>query len=257
MAVPQWVFFDVGNVLLDEDPLTFLSLLRHVEAVRRARPERTFLDVLAAREAKAASGARWPMYEVVSEVLSPTECASLWEETAREVRGRFAELSPLIPGAKEVVERLARDFRLGLIANQGPECRAWLARLGLLDRFEVVAFSDELGRAKPDPGLFRLALDKAGAEPGECVMVGDRLDNDILPALRLGMSTVWVRWSRRETKGWRPKDPRARAYLESLDRLEARQSENLPATIIVDKLSGLDKLLDSSARETLVAQNVN
>ena len=256
MAALRWVFFDVGNVLLNEDPLTFFSFLRHAEAVCRARPERTYRDVLAAREAKAAAGALWPVYEVVSEVLSPAECDSLWEETAREVRGRFAELSPLIPGAREVVEQLACGFRLGLIANQGPECRAWLGKLGVLEQFEVVAFSDELGQAKPDLGLYRLGLDKAGAEPGECVMVGDRLENDILPASRLGMATVWVRWARRETKGWKPRDPRARDYLQSLDRLEARQPASPLATVIVDNLSGLDTLLDS-ARETLSPKNVN
>ena len=38
-----------------------------------------------------------------------------------------------------------------------------------------------------------MALKKAECEPGEAVMVGDRLDNDIVPAKKLGMKTVWVR----------------------------------------------------------------
>ena len=53
--------------------------------------------------------------------------------------------------------------------------------------------SAEAGCAKPDLRIFTMALDKAGCEPSEAVMVGDRLDNDIIPAKKLGMKTVWVR----------------------------------------------------------------
>ena len=53
--------------------------------------------------------------------------------------------------------------------------------------------SAEAGCAKPDPKIFTMALNKAGCEPAEAVMVGDRLDNDIAPAKKLGMKTVWVR----------------------------------------------------------------
>jgi 5'-nucleotidase len=239
----RWVFFDVGNVLLDEDPLTSLSLRRHAEAVARVRPDLTFLDVLAAREARAAAGSRWPLYEAVAPVLGEDGCASVWEAVAREVRARFDELSPPIPGAAEAVERLSRDYRLGLIANQGHEARGRLGRLGWLDGFEVVAFSEELGHVKPDPALFRAAMAAAGAQPGECLMVGDRLDNDVAPAAALGLATAWVRWPRREAKGWRPSDPEARAYLESLGRLSALSASagDAPApTLTVDEVGGLD-----------------
>ena len=64
-----WLLFDVGNVLLDEDPLTFLSFRRHVEAVRRMDPEHTFLSLLAERSRRADLGSRRPVFEVVSTVL--------------------------------------------------------------------------------------------------------------------------------------------------------------------------------------------
>jgi len=38
-----------------------------------------------------------------------------------------------------------------------------------------------------------MALDKAGCRPEEAIMIGDRLDNDIIPAKKMGMRTVWVR----------------------------------------------------------------
>ena len=51
----------------------------------------------------------------------------------------------------------------------------------------------EAGCAKPDLRIFKMALQKAKCEPNEAVMVGDRLDNDIVPAKELGMKTIWVR----------------------------------------------------------------
>ena len=136
-----WAFLDVGNVLLDEDPLTFRSFRVHVEAVRAARPDLTFDRLLADREERALSGSRWPLYEAVSRYLDDDGCTEAWKAAEREVRARFDELSPPVAGAVAMLDRLARRFRLGLIANQGPECRRRLDRLGWLGRFEVIALS--------------------------------------------------------------------------------------------------------------------
>ena len=46
---------------------------------------------------------------------------------------------------------------------------------------------------KCDPKIFTMALDEAGCNASEAFMIGDRLDNDIIPAKKLGMKTVWVR----------------------------------------------------------------
>jgi 5'-nucleotidase len=246
----RWVFLDVGDVLLDEDPLTYRSFRRHVEAVQRVRPDLTFRELLAAREARAAAGSRWPVYEVVSAVLDEAACAAAWASAEREVRAEFAALSPLIDGADALVERLARRYWLGLIANQGPECRARLAALGLFDHFTVVALSEERGLFKPDPGLFRWAIERAGASPSRCVMVGDRLDNDVAPARALGLATIWVRWPRRAAKGWRPDDPEALAYRDSLERSSAPASapgSHVRPSLAIDTIGELDAALDGLA----------
>ena len=41
--------------------------------------------------------------------------------------------------------------------------------------------------------IFRIALERADCMPEEAVMVGDRIDNDIIPAKKLGMKTVWIK----------------------------------------------------------------
>ena len=57
----------------------------------------------------------------------------------------------------------------------------------------MVVASAEEGISKPDLRIFQIALDRADCEAEATVMVGDRIDNDILPANNLGMMTVWIK----------------------------------------------------------------
>ena len=219
----EWIFLDVGNVLLDEDPLTYLSFRRHVEAVLRAQPGSTFRDLLAACEARAAAGSRWPVSEVVVGLPGRGRVRrGLGRDRTRGPRPRSPRSRRLIPGAAAVVERLARRYRLGLIANQGPRVprparRARPARPLRGRRVQRGAS----GGSSPTPRCSGTRSTAQARPPGGCLMVGDRLDNDIAPAAALGMATAWVRWPRRAAKGWRPDDPEALAYRDSLERVAA------------------------------------
>jgi 5'-nucleotidase len=239
----RWVFLDVGNVLLDEDPLTWLVFRRHAEAVRRVRPDRSLLDLVSEREARVAAGSRWPVHDVVAAYLDEARTTEVWAATDREVRAHFAALSPPVAGAVEAVHRLSRRFRLGLISNHPPQCRDLLAELGLLGLCEVVLLGEEQRLYKPDRALFLRALEGAGALPSECLMVGDRLDHDIAPAAAVGMATAWIRWPDRSAKGWRPDDPAGLAYLQSLQRT-AVLGDPVQPTITVDTVSDLAAAID-------------
>jgi HAD superfamily hydrolase (TIGR01549 family) len=245
----EWVFLDVGNVLLDEDVLTFATFSRHVDAIRRIRPDRSFEDLLAEREAKAEVS-RWPVYEVASSYLDESAIGAVWSEAEKDVRSRYGALNPPIPGAVELLDRLRGHFRLGLIANQPREGREWFDRLGWLERFEVVVLSESEGVSKPDPALFRIALDRARTEPGRCLMVGDRLDNDVAPASESGMKSALVRWPDRAEKGWNPTDLEGIAYLRSLERSAARFEADWAGptpSIVVDGLRGLLRFFEEPA----------
>ena len=47
--------------------------------------------------------------------------------------------------------------------------------------------------AKPDKKIFEMALNRAGCRPEQAMMIGDRIDNDIIPAKKLGMKTIWIK----------------------------------------------------------------
>ena len=88
---------------------------------------------------------------------------------------------------------VAKGYKLGIIANQKPGTAERLESWGLHQYFDVIAASAELGYAKPDKEIFEKALELAGCTAEESVMVGDRLDNDMIPAKAIGMETVWIK----------------------------------------------------------------
>ncbi len=58
--------------------------------------------------------------------------------------------------------------------------------------FDEIVISGAFGKGKPDPSIFRHAVERLGVEPGESLMVGDKLTTDICGGLSAGMTTVWV-----------------------------------------------------------------
>ncbi len=190
----QWIFLDVGGVLLDETPLSQFVIERHFEAIRSSGAAIDVIELWARYESLCGADLRWPLYRLISTYLSESECDSVWREVDREVRTRYREFVPPAESTLKWINAHANrtDLSLGIIANQPIECRAVLESIAILDRFRVVLLSEEEGLHKPDRAIFERALNLADADASNCVMIGDRLDNDIAPALELGMRTVWL-----------------------------------------------------------------
>jgi HAD superfamily hydrolase (TIGR01509 family) len=84
-------------------------------------------------------------------------------------------------------------FRFAVLSNFTANLPLIVEEVGLGATVEEVLCSAIEGLRKPDPAIFRLALDRLGVHAGEAVMIGDSLGNDIQPAKALGLTTVWLR----------------------------------------------------------------
>ncbi len=107
-----------------------------------------------------------------------------------------------------------RGLKLGLVSNAfdpGWLLRGDLERMGLAERLDVAVFSSEVGKRKPDPLIFRRALDGLGVAPGRALFVGDSRDADIRGAGELGMTTVQALWFRADPDE-RGADPHYEAF---------------------------------------------
>lgn len=86
-----------------------------------------------------------------------------------------------------------RGYNIGVIANQAAGTQKRLENWGLMKYIQLVIASAEEGVAKPDKRIFEIALERSMCSPSEAVMIGDRIDNDIIPAKEMGMATIWVK----------------------------------------------------------------
>lgn len=99
-----------------------------------------------------------------------------------------ATLSRNIP----VLEALGRRYRLGIVSNFYGNLPAVCRGCGLAPLFGAVADSEVVGIGKPDPEIFRAAMDPLGALPATTIMVGDSLHRDREGARRSGLGFIWV-----------------------------------------------------------------
>jgi len=103
------------------------------------------------------------------------------------------ENAVLKPFALEILDSLhSSGIKLGLVSNTPPTSSLILERLQLINRFDVVVFSCDVGFLKPDPRIFNMALRALETPPSQAVIVGDKIRTDILGGAILGMKSVLV-----------------------------------------------------------------
>jgi len=191
----QWVFFDIGDVLFDENAQhqwLFHELLRTL----RAHGKTVQWDDFNQTRKRLVSQGPNPEAAIKGSLafycVNSSETEVLWQE-ARHAYSEMRKPRPygfLLDNITGVLEDLKRDFRLGIIANQHPPITQALENYGVASLFDVIVISETVHLFKPDPAIFQRGLDQAQISPAEAVFVGDRPDNDIAPAKALGMRTV-------------------------------------------------------------------
>jgi HAD superfamily hydrolase (TIGR01509 family) len=99
----------------------------------------------------------------------------------------------LVPGdgVLAVLDRLrARGLRLGLVSNCSSEVGELWEQSPFAGRFDAVVLSADVGICKPDPRIYRLALERLGVAPGDAVFVGDGHSDELGGAERAGLRAI-------------------------------------------------------------------
>lgn len=170
----KWIFFDMGSTLIDES----LAL------------EHRIRDVIAGTDITCEQFREKMVF--FARQNQPADLAAIKFFGLKKTPWHKEE-ERLYPDTLQCLETIHKRFQTGIIANQSPGSKERLGRFGILQYIDLLIVSAEEGVEKPDRRIFELALERAGCRPEEAVMVGDRLDNDIVPANEMGMYTVWIR----------------------------------------------------------------
>ncbi|SFD85765.1 putative hydrolase of the HAD superfamily [Actinopolyspora alba] len=214
-APTELVLLDVGGPIYD-DAVYRDALLRATRELAGAEIDReTFQRVYDEQRQRQAGSLRTAIAE---HFLTPDDRKRL-----SDLAESYWEYPPsaLYPEVLPTVRALARTYRLAVVANQRELVVEALRRDGIAEHIDVWAISETVGAEKPDPAIFRYAMDRAGVSAAETVHVGNRLDTDVRGAKRVGLRSVWI------TRGEAPPHPTSEqlaepdAVIRSLDELPA------------------------------------
>jgi HAD superfamily hydrolase (TIGR01549 family) len=173
------VFFDVGETLVDE------------QRWWRELAERSGLQAHVVWAALGVTIERGEEHDALWGHLGLERPATWWE-------GLSYEVGDLYPDAIRCLEEVrALGLSVGIVGNQTAALESW-ARDAALPA-DVISSSASLGVRKPDPRFFEEIVRLAACPPDAVAYVGDRVDNDVLPALAAGLVAVHVRrgpWGR-------------------------------------------------------------
>ena len=199
----EWLFFDIGNTLYDE---TWSDYDRVVSFIKTNDLNIDPSDFLAQMRLGAS-------------VYSPSPFAYAREHFGiKENYPYSSEKEVLFEGVADVLEYLSEHYKLGILANQPSSTSERLKRDGIYHYFDICLLSETEKLFKPDPAFFEYAIQKANCSPDRIVMVGDRLDNDIMPAKAAGMKTVRIKQGLNSVQ-----EPKSNEYRPDMEILSVQQ----------------------------------
>jgi HAD superfamily hydrolase (TIGR01509 family) len=179
------VVFDLDGLLLDTEQL-WDEVREGLARERGGRwSERAQADMM------GMSSPEWSryMHDVVGLRETPDDIAA---KVVRRMEARFRERLPLIPGAREAVERLAARWPLGLASSSNrPLIDLALEVGGLAPFFAATVSSEEVARGKPAPDVYLEAVRRLGVEPARAAAVEDSR-NGLRSAHAAGLRVVAI-----------------------------------------------------------------
>ena len=194
---PAWIALEVRTL-----PRAAFSLMARnriipiLDEPQLAKAEDTFR---ASRHAAETTGHETSHVEDLTAMVAALELQQLVslqaiEETIATLHRRCVETATMIDGAVQTLRDLNESsYRLGIISNAAysPFLTWTLNRFELLEFFEFVVVSADVGTRKPWPQIFHIALERMGLPPSQVAYVGDDYLKDVVASKRVGMRAIW------------------------------------------------------------------
>jgi HAD superfamily hydrolase (TIGR01549 family) len=129
------------------------------------------------------------LFEWVESPRPPVEL----QEISTRYRSRYQGSRRPVAGAAALLRGLHGRATVGIVSNNHtPEQKEKMAAIGIGPYVDFLLTSEDAEAEKPDPVIFRRALERAAAGPQDAVMVGDNWSTDIVGARALGLRSIWL-----------------------------------------------------------------
>lgn len=188
------ILLDAGGVILDETEFERARAEVAVEILAPVAPgynvETYWADVREAVDCYVPSVLRYVVWKCCGHDRAAFD--KLWASYKTLWRVRDPGLT-LMPEIGPVLKNLTPEYCLVIAGQYGRRLLDLLGEHGLLDCFPTHITQDDFSITKPDPRYYEQILARAGRVAERSIMIGDRIDNDVIPAKAAGMRTVRVR----------------------------------------------------------------
>ncbi|HYY70991.1 MAG TPA: HAD family hydrolase [Nitrososphaeraceae archaeon] len=191
-----FIFFDLGQTLINEwgfidyFDMRFFEMLNGFGARINFRNYQTIRDNVIRNRKIGHGSVRELIIEVCKLISQQGYGKIILERLEPELKEARRNFFCLFDDVEQTMNSLLIQYDLGIIANQSVDILKILEESKINRFFKVIVISSEVKVRKPDPEIFRLAMNLANTSAEHCIMVGDRLDTDIGPANKLGMKTI-------------------------------------------------------------------
>jgi putative hydrolase of the HAD superfamily len=203
-ATVRAVLFDLDDTLFDHQRCSRAALAdvaaghacfqaiepSHLERLHAGILERLHLEVIAGR--MVLDAARVERFRQLYRAAGVEADDALATRAALRYRDAYIEARVEVDGAAALLEAVRERAQVVVVTNNLlEEQRAKLRHCGLERHVDLLVASEEAGVSKPDPGIFEIALARAGVTASDAVMVGDSWANDVLGARAVGIRAIW------------------------------------------------------------------
>jgi len=189
----EWIFFDVGGVLLDDNLYESLRLEILTKIIRIFDSSVSRYNIIESMP-KASAMPGILNDNILNLFLRDKQKLYMAKNllASRKIDLREAlDKSQLRPDAESVLSKLCKTYRLGLMANQPKSTKELLNACGISKYLSHALVSDDHGFRKPDLRYFQAVLNECNVNAKNAVLIDNNIERGLFPAKKLGMITIW------------------------------------------------------------------
>ena len=203
MSYKKAIFLDFGDTLASTDPPYIFRIAMAMREAGLDISDREFemeylkADYMLYLRHKSNGGIKpeehraW-FFPIIYSSLLPSGGIESFRQRVRSAMSEIEFTRAALPGVPEILDELrGRGYRLAVISNNDGRTERKCEEVGIRGYFDYVFDSTNLGLVKPDPGIFKFALQKFGISPEEAVHVGDLYGTDIMGGMDAGLDVIW------------------------------------------------------------------
>ncbi|MDR1230195.1 MAG: HAD family hydrolase [Spirochaetaceae bacterium] len=187
------IFLDAGGIILDEEMFENISANIITDILKCFNENYSIAHYW--RDAEEAVYRYVPkvydyiLYKNIVNKSGFNEVKKRYKDRLKQENNRFY----LADGIKDFLVKYSKDYNIGILGQYGNDFREYLKEENILQYFAYRETQDDYKITKPDPRYFEAILKRCNCKAEESIMIGDRIDKDVIPAKLTGMKTVRVK----------------------------------------------------------------